>query len=81
MKPLQEAWTTFDPMLAHGIQLLQCIEISLDFLHVSVHVKLVWFHPSSVTQCALGSPTHLPFHWKIYSSLNGTLSTMWYCVV
>jgi hypothetical protein len=23
-EPLQEAWTTFDPMLAHRIQLLQC---------------------------------------------------------
>jgi hypothetical protein len=49
---LREAWTTFDPMLVHGIQLLQCrlstsfpkclvkhLKIWLDFLHVCVHVK------------------------------------------
>jgi hypothetical protein len=52
MEPLWEAWTIFDPMLVHGIQLLQCrlstlfpiclikhLEIWLDFLHVCVHVK------------------------------------------
>jgi hypothetical protein len=52
MEPLREAWTTFDPMLAHEIQLLQCrlstsfliclvkqVKIWLDFLHIRVHVK------------------------------------------
>jgi hypothetical protein len=51
-EPLQEAWTTFDPMLVHEIQLLQCmlftlfpiylikhVEIWLDFLYVCVHMK------------------------------------------
>jgi hypothetical protein len=81
-------------MLAHGIQLLQCrlstsipiylvkhVKIWLDFLHVCVHVKhgivpLV-IHDIMCTR----SPTLLPFHWKIDSSLNGTSSTMWYRVV
>jgi hypothetical protein len=51
-EPLQKAWTTFKPMLAYVIQLLQyrlltrcpiCfvkfLKIWLDFLHVRVHVK------------------------------------------
>jgi hypothetical protein len=52
-EPLRKAWTTFDPMLAHWIQLLQCrlftsfpiclvklLEIWFNFLHhVHVHVK------------------------------------------
>jgi hypothetical protein len=51
-EPLQKAWTTFEPMLAHVIQLLQCrlltscpiyfvklLEIWLDILHIRVHVK------------------------------------------
>jgi hypothetical protein len=52
MEPLQEAWMTFDSMLAYGIQLLQYrlptsfpiylvkhVKIRLDFLHVCVQVK------------------------------------------
>jgi hypothetical protein len=51
-EPLQKAWTTFEPMLVHVIQLLQSrlyticpiyflklLKIWLDFLHVRVHVK------------------------------------------
>jgi hypothetical protein len=51
-EPLCKAWTTFEPMLVHVIQLLQCrllmrcpvcfiklLEIWLDFLYVRVHVK------------------------------------------
>jgi hypothetical protein len=51
-EPLQKAWTTFEPMLAHVIQLLQyrlitrcsicfvkLLEIWFDFLHVRVLVK------------------------------------------
>jgi hypothetical protein len=51
-KPLRKAWTTFEPMLAHVIQLLQCrlvtrcvicfvklLRIWFDFLHVRVHIK------------------------------------------
>jgi hypothetical protein len=51
-KSLQKAWTTFEPMLMHVIQLLQCrlfmrcpiyfvklLEVWLDILHVCVHVK------------------------------------------
>jgi hypothetical protein len=53
-EPLQKAWTTFEPMLVHVIQLLQCrlltrcpiyfvklLKIWLDFLHVCVHIKYV----------------------------------------
>jgi hypothetical protein len=51
-EPLCEAWDTFDPMLAHVIQLLHCwlfmrfpiclvklVEIWLDVLHVHIHVR------------------------------------------
>jgi hypothetical protein len=51
-KPLQIAWTTFDPMLAHVIQLLQfrlvtrcricfvkLLKIWFDFLHIRAHIK------------------------------------------
>jgi hypothetical protein len=51
-EPLQKAWTTFEPMLTHMIQLLQCrllmrcpicfvklLEIWWDFLNVRVHIK------------------------------------------
>jgi hypothetical protein len=51
-EPLHEAWATFDPMLAHVIQLIHCrlftrfpiclvklIEILFDFLHIHIHVK------------------------------------------
>jgi hypothetical protein len=52
VEPLQKVWTTFEPMLAHVIQLLQCrflmrclicfvklLKIWLDFLQVHVHIK------------------------------------------
>jgi hypothetical protein len=51
-KPLRKAWTTFEPMLAHVIQLLQCrlhmrcpicfiklLKIWFDFHHVHVQIK------------------------------------------
>jgi hypothetical protein len=46
-EPLQKAWTTFETMLAHVIQLLtrcpicfvKLLKIWLDFLHVRVHIK------------------------------------------
>jgi hypothetical protein len=51
-EPLMKAWTIFEPMLAHVIQLLQCrlltrcpicfiklLKIWLDFLHVYIYVK------------------------------------------
>jgi hypothetical protein len=51
-EPLWKTWTTFEPMLVHVIQLLQCrllmrypicfiklLEIWLDYLYVRVHVK------------------------------------------
>jgi hypothetical protein len=51
-EPHQKAWTTFEPMLSHVIQLLQCrlvtrcpvcfvklLKIWFDFLHVRVHIK------------------------------------------
>jgi hypothetical protein len=50
-EPLQKAWITFEPMLTHVIQLLQCrlltrcliyfvklLKIWFDFLHVYVHL-------------------------------------------
>jgi hypothetical protein len=52
LEPIQNAWTTFEPMLTHVIQLLQCrlltrcpiyfvklLKIWVDFLHVHVHIK------------------------------------------
>jgi hypothetical protein len=52
VEPLHEAWATFDPMLAHVIQLLQCrlftsfpiylaklLKIWYDFFHICIHVK------------------------------------------
>jgi hypothetical protein len=49
---LHEAWATFDPMLTHVIQLLQCrlftsfliylvklVKIWFDFVHIRIHVK------------------------------------------
>jgi hypothetical protein len=51
-EPLRKVGTTFEPMLMHAIQLLQCkllmrcviyfvklLKIWLDFLHVRVHIK------------------------------------------
>jgi hypothetical protein len=51
-EPLRKAWTTFEPMLAHVIQLLQCVlhmrcpicfiklpKIWFDFHHVCVQIK------------------------------------------
>jgi hypothetical protein len=42
---------------------------------------MVEFHSSSLTKCALEVQTHLPFHWKIFSSLNRTSSTICYSVI
>jgi hypothetical protein len=51
-EPLREAWATFDPMLAHVIQLLELrlsasfpiygvklLKIWYDFFHIHIHVK------------------------------------------
>jgi hypothetical protein len=51
-EPLRKAWTTFDPMLAHVVQLLQCglhmrcpiyfvklLKIWFDFHYVHVQIK------------------------------------------
>jgi hypothetical protein len=66
-EPLQIAWTTFELMLTHVIQLLQCrlfarcpiyfikhLEICFNFLHVCVNIK----HGIMCTR----RPTPLPFH-------------------
>jgi isopentenyl phosphate kinase len=52
LEPIRKAWTTFELMLVHVIQLLQCrmvmrcpiyfvklLKIWFDFLHVCVHIK------------------------------------------
>jgi hypothetical protein len=70
VESLREACPTFDPMLAHGIQLLQCrlstlfpiylikhVEIWLDFLYVRVHIThgIVLLLVRDI-MCALGAP-------------------------
>jgi hypothetical protein len=91
---LRKAWTTFEPMLAHVIQLLQCglhtrcpicfvkfLKIWFYFHHVRVQIK------HGIVPLLIGdimctcSPTPVPFHWKIDNSLNGTSLTIWYRVV
>jgi hypothetical protein len=74
-EPLQKAWTTFESMLAHVIQLLQCrlhrrcpicfielLKIWFNFHHVRVQIKhgIVPLLVGDIM--CIGAPTLVPFN-------------------
>jgi hypothetical protein len=93
-EPLQKAWTTFDPMLVHVIQLLQyglhtwcpiwffkLLKIWFYFHHVRVQIKhgIVPLLIDDIMHTCSPKTCIIPL--KIDSSLNGASLTTWYRIV